>query len=130
MARILIATVPVIGHIAPFLPLVRALVGRGHDVRWYTGAKYRSRVEASGAKYLPYVATRDFDDARLDEEYPERTSHSGVSQLKYDMKHFFIDSAPGQLKDLREILQSFPVAIQGVDTFLFMEEEQIHHIPV
>ena len=52
MARILIGTVPVVGHINPFLPLVRALVAHGHEVRWYTGAKYRPRVEATGATVL------------------------------------------------------------------------------
>jgi len=108
MSRILIATVPVIGHIAPFVPLVRALTERGHEVAWYTGKKYGKLVAASGARFLPYVEARDTDDARIDEEYPERTRLAGVAKLKFDMKHVFIDAAHGQLRDLRELHRTFP----------------------
>jgi UDP:flavonoid glycosyltransferase YjiC (YdhE family) len=107
MARILLATVPVIGHLAPFLPLARALVARGHDVRWYTGSKYRARVEATGARFFGYTRAREVDDARLDQEYEERARFRGVAQFKFDMKHLFMDAAPGQLADLRAISRSF-----------------------
>lgn len=72
MARMLIGTVPIVGHINPFLPLVRSLVARGHEVRWYTGAKYRARVEAAGAMYLPMVEARDYDDADINGAFPGR----------------------------------------------------------
>jgi UDP:flavonoid glycosyltransferase YjiC (YdhE family) len=111
MARILIATVPVIGHIAPFFPLVRNLIARGHDVRWYTGEKYRARIEATGARHYPYVEARDVDDARFDEQFRERGRLQGVAQLKFDMKHIFIDTAPGQLADLRQIHETFPADV-------------------
>jgi len=44
MARILVGSIPVVGHINPLVPIVRALCARGHEVRWYTGAKYRTKV--------------------------------------------------------------------------------------
>lgn len=37
MARFLIGTVPVGGHVSPALPIARQLVERGHSVWWYTG---------------------------------------------------------------------------------------------
>ena len=107
-ARILFATVPVAGHVAPFVPLAKALVAEGHDVRWYTGEKYRPRVEATGARFLPYTSARDFDDSKLDEAFPERSRLSGLAQLKFDMKHVFIDWAPAQLEDIRAISKDFP----------------------
>jgi MGT family glycosyltransferase len=107
MARILIATVPVLGHIAPFLPLARALAERGHEVRWYTGAKYRARIEATGADFSGYRHARDFDDKELDREFPERGRFRGLAQLKFDMKNVFIEAAPGQLADIRALLESF-----------------------
>jgi UDP:flavonoid glycosyltransferase YjiC (YdhE family) len=110
MARILIATVPVLGHVAPFLPIATALVARGHDVRWYSGAKYRARIEATGARALGYQQARDYDDAKLDDEMPQRTQLRGLAQLKLDMK-FFIDAAPGQLGDIRTIQGDFPAQI-------------------
>src|SRR5688572_17487911 len=101
MIRILIATTPAAGHVTPFVPLARALVAQGHDVRWYTGAKYRPLVEASGARFVGYERARDIDDANLDRDFPERGRLRGLAQLKYDMKRVFIDAAPEQLLDIR-----------------------------
>ena len=115
MARILIATTPAMGHVLPLVPLARALVGRGHDVRWYTASKYRARVEASGAQFVGYSRARDFDDARIDEEFPGRSRLRGLAQLKFDMKHVFIDPAPDQAADIREIMQSFPADLLMYD---------------
>ena len=115
MARILIATTPAMGHISPLVPLAKALIGRGHDVRWYTATKYRARVEASGAQFVGYSRARDFDDANIDEEFPGRARLRGLAQLKYDMKHVFIDAAPGQAADIREIVQSFPADVLMYD---------------
>jgi UDP:flavonoid glycosyltransferase YjiC (YdhE family) len=46
MARFLIATLPLTGHVGLGLPIARTLVSRGHDVRWYTGRRFRQDVEA------------------------------------------------------------------------------------
>jgi UDP:flavonoid glycosyltransferase YjiC (YdhE family) len=115
MSRILIATVPVIGHVAPFLPLARALVARGHELCWYTGAKHRPLVEGTGAGFRGYLEARDVDDAELEAAYPERKRLHGVAQLKFDMKHVFIDAARGQLGDLRHILEEFPADLVLAD---------------
>lgn len=107
MARILIGTVPIIGHINPFLPLVRALVARGHEVRWYTGAKYRARVEAAGATYLPMAEARDYDDADINGAFPGREAYKGLAQLKFDLKHLFVDNGVGQLRDLQAVTRAY-----------------------
>jgi MGT family glycosyltransferase len=107
MSKILIATVPVIGHIAPFLPLATALAARGHELAWYSGAKYRARIERTGARFFGYHEARDTDDALLNDAYPERAKHQGLNQLKFDMKHAFIDAVPGQLADLKQVLKHF-----------------------
>ncbi len=111
MARILIATVPILGHIAPFLPLARALAQRGHELRWYTGSKYRTRIEATGARFTPYKQARDFDDAEPDREFPGRSRLQGLAQLKFDMKKLFIEPAPGQLADIKALLENFPADV-------------------
>jgi UDP:flavonoid glycosyltransferase YjiC (YdhE family) len=127
MSRILIATVPVIGHIAPFLPLARALLARGHEVAWYSGHKYRARIERTGARFFGYERAPDYDDAHFDTLYPERARHQGIAQLKFDMKHIFIDAAPGQLTDLKRITQQFPadllLADPGLIGALFLREQ-------
>jgi UDP:flavonoid glycosyltransferase YjiC (YdhE family) len=76
-------------------------------VRWYTGAKYRSKVEATGAQFAGPEHARDYDDAQIEGEFPGRAHLRGMAQLKFDMKHVFIDNGPGQLHDLQQIAQTF-----------------------
>jgi MGT family glycosyltransferase len=108
MARILIATVPVVGHVTPLVPLCRALIARGHEVAWYTGRHHQKRVESAGARFFPYEAARDYDDAHIEDEYPERKKHEGMKKLMFDMKHVFIDPSIGQYEDLSRITKTYP----------------------
>ena len=112
MARILVGSIPVVGHINPLVPIVRALCARGHEVRWYTGAKYRSKVEATGARFVGRTHARDYDDAQIEREFPGRANLRGIAQLKFDMKHVFIDNAPGQLRDIQQLAQNFAPVCQ------------------
>jgi MGT family glycosyltransferase len=116
MAKFLIGTIPVIGHITPILPIARKLCERGHEVRWYTGTRFRAKVEATGARFVPVKAAPDVDGANLNAFYPERGRLRGLAQLKYDMKHIFMDAAVGQVKDCEEILQEFPADVLLADS--------------
>src|SRR5262245_22258209 len=116
MARFLIASVPVTGHVNPGLPIARALVERGHEVQWYTGRKFRAAVEATGARYVPMQAAYDYDDSDTDAAFPGRAGRSGLAALKWDLKHLFYDLLPGQVVDLRRILREFPADALLADT--------------
>ena len=70
MARLLVATVPLTGHVQPMTTLVRELVARGHDIHWYAGAKFRPAIERAGAAFVPMRAARDFDDADIEGAFP------------------------------------------------------------
>jgi len=111
MTRFLFASVPAAGHVTPGLPLARSLVERGHDVFWYTGERFRSAVEASGAVFVPMRANRDFDHARIDDEFPGRAQLQGLAQLQFDMMHLFIDAAYGCVLDLEAFLEEQPVDV-------------------
>jgi UDP:flavonoid glycosyltransferase YjiC (YdhE family) len=116
MARFLIASVPVTGHVHPGLPIARALVERGHEVWWYTGQKFRAAIEATGARYVPMQAAYDYDDSDTNAAFPGRARRSGLAGLKWDLKHLFYDLLPGQLADLRGILRTFPADALLADT--------------
>ena len=58
MADFLLATMPGDGHVNPFKPIARALVVRGHRVRWYTGARYAAAVVVTGAVHVPVTTER------------------------------------------------------------------------
>jgi UDP:flavonoid glycosyltransferase YjiC (YdhE family) len=116
MARILIATAPVAGHVTPGLRICRTLVSRGHEVWWYTGRKYQRAVERSGARFVAMQHARDYDDAELDREFPGRALHQGLAQLRFDLIQLFVDPIPAQVADLQRISaeQPFDVMLHDV----------------
>jgi UDP:flavonoid glycosyltransferase YjiC (YdhE family) len=108
MARFLFATVPVLGHVNPGLPIARALIQRGHQVRWYTGQAFRGAVEATGAQYLPMNPQIDYDATNLDATYPGRKGLTGLAAMKWDLKHLFLDAIATQVAELRQLLRNVP----------------------
>jgi MGT family glycosyltransferase len=118
MARILFATNPASGHIRPGLPIARELVDRGHEVVWYTSARFKRTIERTGARHVDFLHGLDYDEADLDPVFPERSSKkSGLPQLKYDIRSLFIDPIVGHLTDLRDLAdrEHFDaVVIEGV----------------
>src|SRR4051794_22980796 len=101
MSRFLIATMPADGHLSPLLPLARELTARGHDVFWHTGARYRAKVEATGAAYLPFIDAWDIDAGNLDAQFPGRAQTKGLARFKFDMREIFIKMVPDQIADLQ-----------------------------
>ena len=118
MSKFLICTISVIGHTSPALPIARELVDRGHQVYWYTGSEFRAKVESTGAHFIPAVD--------ISPEWMERRNAvQGVAQLKFDLKHGFIDAAVQQVKDLTEILRDFPADVILAD-FCFLGAAWLH----
>jgi MGT family glycosyltransferase len=119
MARFLMATIPVVGHVSPGVSIAQTLVARGHEVWWYTGGAFQPIVERTGARFLPIRSGIDYS-------YPEQVPQSwveqrralqGLAQLKFDLRHFFIDAALGQFNDLTDILKDFPADVLVTDSF-------------
>lgn len=49
-------SIPAHGHTNPTLAVVRELTARGHEVRYYTTAPFRTAVEDAGAVFAPFDA--------------------------------------------------------------------------
>jgi MGT family glycosyltransferase len=118
VARFLMGTIPIMGHVSPGVPIARELVNRGHDVCWYTGQAFQSTVEKTGARFAPILSWFDYSDLKnvppsLMEQHE---ANQGVQRLKFDLKNFFIDPALGQAKDLAEILDDFPADVLLADS--------------
>lgn len=119
MARYLFATQPITGHVLPALPIVRALVGRGHEVWWYVGKKFRDRVEAAGARFVPYTHAYDYDDSDYDAAFPGRGQLKGLGQIKFDFINLFVKQISPQHLDLEETLRAFPADVVVGDPSVF-----------
>jgi MGT family glycosyltransferase len=108
VSRFLIATQPITGHVLPALPLARELVGRGHKVPWYCGRKFGNRIEATGARFVPYDAAYDYDDSDYDAAFPGRDKLSGLKQIRFDFVNVFVNQVVPQHQDIERILREFP----------------------
>lgn len=115
-ANFLVWTTAAAGHVITGLPIVRRLVERGHNVRWYTGSEYRSAIEAIGATFEPMISAVDPGERPINERYPERLALEGIACLKFDLKHMFLDEAPAQIDDIRRLLAERPADALLVDT--------------
>lgn len=109
--KFLVATMPVPGHVAPFAPLVRELLRRGHEVVWYGSRHFQRSIEATGAKYSPMVRGRDIGDAQYDKHFPERSRYGGLRKVVFDFEKIFVDPIPGMMEDLGAILRDFPADV-------------------
>jgi hypothetical protein len=99
MSGFLFVTSPVTGHVVPLLPLARKLVERGHTVRWYTSARFQSRIEATGARFAPFRKARDVD--------------------YYNLMKFIIDINAEHYEDLLEIAEPHPTDGVVADAMAF-----------
>ncbi|MCY4725296.1 glycosyltransferase [Nocardioides sp. STR2] len=91
MASIIIAAVPVHGHVTPLLAVARHFAERGDRVRFLTGTRFVDAVEATGARHVALPADADFDDRQfLDHNFPERVGLNGAKSLAFDVEHVFV----------------------------------------
>ena len=97
MSSIIIASVPIHGHVTPLLAIARHLVGRGDRVRFITGARFGDAVTATGATHVPLPDGADFDDREdLHERFPDRAAVRGAKALAFDIEHVFVQPARAQ----------------------------------
>lgn len=99
-SRFLLAPMPFTGQVTPVLAIAGELVARGHDVRVYTGSAFRARVEAAGARFVPWRAAPDFDENDLPATFPRLVGKKGVAQLLVNITDLFVGTAPAQVEDL------------------------------
>ncbi len=105
MSSILIASVPVHGHVTPLLSVARSFVQRGDRVRFLTGTRFASAVEATGAVHIPLQGEADFDDRQdWNQVYPERKSLRGAKSVAFDIEHVFVRPGRDQYRGVMAAL--------------------------
>ena len=107
MSTFLLATTPAAGHTLPALPIARALIERGHAVRWYGGAAFADQITDIGATYLP-MSTYDYSQIELDNYFPQRARKRGLAKIRFDIVTGFGGAVPHHLRDLTAALEEEP----------------------
>lgn len=113
--RLLVATVPLTGHVHPMLLVVRELVARGHDVLWYAGKKFAPAIEAAGARFAPMRAAQDWDDADVEGALPALRKARGLTRVKLQLREMFIAPMVDQLRDLEALAAAHDPAVVIAD---------------
>lgn len=93
--RILFTTQPAHGHFRPLLPLARTLVGRGHDVRIGTSARFAEVVAREG--FTPVAVGLDWlegDESTIPED---RRAGPSIDTLEAFFAHQFVRMTAGDL---------------------------------
>jgi MGT family glycosyltransferase len=111
MSRFLVATMPIPGHVAPFSPVVRKLLERGHEVVWYGSRFFKDSIEATGARFEAITNTIDFGDSQYNNYFPGRDKLQGLKQIVFDFTNIFVGSIPGMMRDLEGILKRYPADV-------------------
>lgn len=109
MSTYLVTCTPAHGHVMPLLQIARHLIARGDDVRFMTSQRYRERVVASGATFVPVPPTADVDLDDADGAFPERVGLVGPAALRFDITNLFIRPASAQFAAIRAELDAVPI---------------------
>ncbi len=116
--KAMITVVPMAGHVGPISGLVRELVSREHQVRVYTGERYRQRFTDLGAIVVPWSAAQDFDEDNIGATFP-LARRPGLPLAVGLVKDGFIGTAPGQVQDLSHELDREPADVLIADSMSF-----------
>jgi UDP:flavonoid glycosyltransferase YjiC (YdhE family) len=116
--KAMITVVPLAGHVGPISGLVAELVSRGHQVRVYTGSRYRQRFTDLGATVVAWSAAQDFDEDNLGATFP-LARRPGLLKVLALVRQGFIGTAPGQVHDLNHELEREPADILVADSMSF-----------
>ena len=70
MRKIAVFCIPAHGHTNPILPVVKELVKRGDEVRFYSFSEFREKIERTGVKftccdkYLPQLSMKEEENLK------------------------------------------------------------------
>ncbi len=99
MPSIVIASVPIHGHVTPLLTVARRFVDRGDDVRFVSGARFVEAIAATGATHVPLPPGADYDEDVL-LRFPDRAKLKGAKAIAFDVENVFAKPALAQYRAL------------------------------
>lgn len=105
--KILIATMPFLGHFNPLTGVAARLAERGHDVRWYAAPDYVGRVRRLGITAIPYRRAVAVTSENIAELYPQRAKLRGPRRLSFDFDRVFAACVLDNFLDIRDIRTDF-----------------------
>ena len=117
--RILFATMPFDGHFSPLTSIAMHLKEQGHDVRWYAGRSYASKLASLGIPHFPFQRAREVSGENIADVFPERARLKGPKLLSFDMEQVFVANVEHHYRDILDVHASFPFDAFVCDAALY-----------
>ena len=115
--KILFANIPADGHYSPLTGLAVQLKQEGHDVRWYTGPSYASKIKRLGIPFYLFNKAKEVTVHNIDEVFPERKAiKNHVKKIIFDICTYFIERGTEFYEDIKDINRSFDFDILVCDS--------------
>jgi UDP:flavonoid glycosyltransferase YjiC (YdhE family) len=86
---------------------------------WITGRQYQADVESSGAIFHPCPVEVDPSGIDFYDFRPELKALKGLAQIKYWIKHVFMDGCALVINCINDVLADFPADVLLGDTVAF-----------
>ena len=118
MSKIIMLIEPADGHFNPFIPIIKSLVARGHEIVCITGSRFKQKVELLDAHFSPLPAQWDPGEQEAYDFFPELKNKKGLAQIKFYLKHIMYDQVPDVLASLQAVMQGFSADVVLCDTFM------------
>ncbi|MGA7173472.1 MAG: nucleotide disphospho-sugar-binding domain-containing protein [Candidatus Dormiibacterota bacterium] len=109
MAKYLLVSSPIGGHVAPVRAVGAALARQGHRVRALTGSRFRSQIEDAGMTFLPMPEQADYDDTDLNGSFPGSAGLRGSEAVRFDLSNVFVKPMAHQYRAIVSALDQEPV---------------------
>ncbi len=103
--QVLVASVPIYGHVEKMQAIAADLVQRGYKVSFMTASIFRESVEKTGACFISLQGSADFQSLDLSKMWPDRELiAAGPEQMCFDLEKCFIDHMPEQYQIVQRFL--------------------------
>lgn len=118
--KVILSSVPLLGHLNAVLAIGRALVEEGHEVVGFTASAFRERVERIGAAFRPFPKVADINTSDMTAAYPEfATLTPGFEMTLFYFQRVFADPLAAQHEGLSALMKDFQADLIVTDN-LFM----------
>ncbi|QTI69299.1 glycosyltransferase [Gordonia polyisoprenivorans] len=106
MARILLCSTPLAGHVGPMTAVGHGMVERGHEVIMVTGSRFANHVTDAGLTMHPLAGIADFDERDPDSFLPDRDHHRGLALSRYQVENTFVRPLLDQAAAVNEVIDT------------------------
>ena len=120
--KILLASLPADGHFNPLTGIAVYLRDRGHDVRWYAGPVYGSRIDRLDMSWFPYQRATEVMAGNLDDLFPGRAELKGPKLISFDLDKFFVSQVENHFDDVVAIRDVWPFDVLLCDGAFYAEQ--------